>query len=239
MTLDTATAAQTRRTSTRRAIFVDFGGVLTTSVTAGFRAFARRIGIEPELPIRLITADPVVSTAFADFERGRCGDERFEAVLAGALNQHGAAVEAAGLLTALRADIAPEPAMIELVAGLKTAGHPIALVSNSLGRDCYEGVDLDPLVDVTVVSAEVGLRKPGRAIYELACRRLGVQPCEAVMIDDLPYNIAGAKRVGIDGIVHANAQTTAEELAVRFGVFPQLPPTPPTNTTWRRRAVGA
>ncbi|MFG3619507.1 HAD family hydrolase [Nocardia sp. NPDC047654] len=218
-----------------RAIFVDFGGVLTTSVFEGFRAFARSVGVAPELPFRLLASDPLVNSAFVEFETGRLTDEHFETVMATALTEHGGTVEATGLLRRMRAGIRPDVAMIELIAGIKAAGHPVALVSNSLGRGCYDGVDLDTLVDVAVVSAEVGLRKPSRAIYQLACRKLGVEPADVVMIDDLPHNIDGAHLAGIDGIVHGDAATTAEELATRFGVFPQLPPTPNRpKTIWRR-----
>ncbi|MCP2315117.1 putative hydrolase of the HAD superfamily [Nocardia amikacinitolerans] len=223
-----------REVARRRAILVDFGGVLTTSVFAGFRAFGRSIGVDPDLPICLIASDAVVNSAFVEFEAGRRSDEHFEEVLAEALTEHGGTVEADGLLRRLRSEIGPDPEMIELIAGVRAAGHPVALVSNSLGRDCYDDVDIAALVDVAVVSAEVGLRKPDRAIYELACARLEVEPGEAVMIDDLTHNVDGARRAGIDGIVHGNASTTAEELAVRFGVFPLLPPTPvETNRCWR------
>ncbi|MGV9818101.1 HAD-IA family hydrolase [Nocardia xishanensis] len=219
-------------------MLVDFAGVMTTSVLAGFRAFGAKIGVDPGLPIRLFTLDPRVRTARAELESGVRADEEFEAVLAAALTEHGGGgVEPEGLLRRIRSELEPDREMIALIAGLKAAGHPVALVSNSLALGRYDDdVDLTELVDASVVSAEVGARKPSRAFYELACERLEIEPHEAVMIDDLPHNIEGAKRVGIDGIVHGSAGTTAEELATRFGVFPLLPPTPPaTDWFWRRR----
>ncbi|MBF6440292.1 HAD-IA family hydrolase [Nocardia cyriacigeorgica] len=219
----------------RKAILVDFGGVLTTSVAAAFRAFGARIGVDPDLPIRLIVGDPVVRSSCAAFEAGACSDQQFELILAGALIRHGGRVEPDGLLRRIRAELAPDHEMFELVAGLRAAGHPVALVSNSLGRGCFDGYDLDDLVDVVVVSTEVGLRKPSREIFRLACRELGVEPADALLIDDLPHNIDGAGRAGIDGILHGNAGRTAEELATRYGVFPLLPPSPPAaNRGWRR-----
>ncbi|MBF6428237.1 HAD family phosphatase [Nocardia cyriacigeorgica] len=224
----------------RRAILVDFGGVLTTSVLAGFRAFGARISVDPDLPVRLIIGDPVVRGCFAAFEAGQCGDQHFERVLAAALARHGGRVEAEGLLRDIRAEIAPDAEMIELVAGLRAAGHPVALVSNSMGHGCFDGYDLAALVDVTVVSSEVGLRKPSREIFRLACRELGVEPADALLIDDLPHNIAGAERAGIDGILHGSAHRTAEELATRYGIFPLLPPSPPTaNWCWRRSGMSS
>ncbi|PXX70961.1 putative hydrolase of the HAD superfamily [Nocardia tenerifensis] len=209
----------------RTAILVDFGGVLTTDVFAAFRRFGAQIGPDPDLPISVIVTDPVVGPAFADLESGHLDDEEFEILFARKLTERGATVEPAGLLGRIKSGIALDPDMIALIEGVRAAGHPVALVSNSMGRDSYAGVDLAALVDVAIVSAEVGLRKPAREIYRLACRELGVEPGEAVMLDDLRHNIDGARRCGIEGIVHSSAASTAEELAVRFGVFPVLPPT--------------
>ncbi|MEU4317618.1 HAD-IA family hydrolase [Nocardia fluminea] len=236
MTSDYYDSAPRRRIG----ILVDFGGVLTTDVFAALRIFGTSIGVEPNLPLRLLVTDPKVSLVLTEFEAGRCTDAHFERVLARALATHGGTIEARGLLRKVRSVIAPDPEMIELIAGLKAAGHPIALVANSFGRNCFESVDLDDLVDVRVVSAEVGLRKPSRAIFTLACRRLDVEPANAVMIDDLSHNIIGARRAGVEGILHHDARTTAEVLAVQFGIFPVLPPSPAvTNTHWRRRGSSA
>lgn len=47
------------------------------------------------------------------------------------------------------------------------------------------------------MSSEVGVRKPSRRIYALACERLGVDPAAAVMVDDLQQNLDGAARLSI------------------------------------------
>ena len=95
---------------------------------------------------------------------------------------------------------------------------PVALVSNSLGRDCYARVDLDELFDVTVISGQVGVRKPSRQIYRIACERLGVAPGQCVLVDDLEHNLVGAARLGIDGIHHRTADETIPRVRAALGL---------------------
>jgi putative hydrolase of the HAD superfamily len=71
-----------------------------------------------------------------------------------------------------------DDAMLDALVALRAAGVPVALVTNALGRDCYDGFDLDALADVVVISSAVGVRKPSRRIYANACERLGVAPAD-------------------------------------------------------------
>jgi len=54
--------------------------------------------------------------------------------------------------------------------------------------------------------------KPDAAIYELACRTGGFAPSEAVFIDDVMANVAGARATGMMAIHHTSAAQTAAEL---------------------------
>ena len=108
--------------------------------------------------------------------------------------------------------------MVDLVREVRAAGVPVALVSNSLGRDCYARVDLDELFDVTVISGQVGVRKPSRQIYRIACERLGVAPGQCVLVDDLEHNLVGAARLGIDGIHHRTADETVPRVRAALGL---------------------
>jgi len=53
-----------------------------------------------------------------------------------------------------------------------------------------------------ILSSDVGLQKPDAAIYRLALDQLGVQPQQALFIDDFAPNIVGAEAVGIHAILH-------------------------------------
>jgi putative hydrolase of the HAD superfamily len=103
------------------------------------------------------------------------------------------------------------PEMIELVARVRAAGVPTVLVTNSFGVE-YPREDWPRLFDATVVSHEVGLRKPDPAIYRLALDRLGVEAEATVLIDDMKDNIEAAETLGITGVLHVDATSTEARL---------------------------
>ena len=196
----------------RNAVFIDFGGVLTTSLFDAFKAFGAAIGPDPKLPMRVLAEDPVAAALLVEHEEGRLDDEAFEVGFAERLAAHGAPTEAEGLIARMQSGLKPDPKMVALVEDLRRDGRPVALVSNSLGRNCYAGFDLDQMFDAVVISGAVGIRKPSRGIYEIACQKLGVTPDEAIMIDDFKHNLEGAQRLGIAGILHTDAETTRQSL---------------------------
>jgi epoxide hydrolase-like predicted phosphatase len=112
----------------------------------------------------------------------------------------------------------PDERMVDVVRRARSHGVRTALLSNSWGSTGYERERFPDLFDAVVISAEVGLRKPEPEIYLFAAERLGVQPPECVFVDDLPQNVDGARAVGMEGIVHRNADFTVPKLEELFGV---------------------
>ncbi|MFJ8085307.1 HAD family hydrolase [Streptomyces sp. NPDC096205] len=202
----------------RTAVLVDFGGVITSSVLQAFTDFGASLGGDPRLPLDLLARDQGSRVLLADHECGRIDTEAFERGFAERLRAHGAEVSAEGLTARMQAGMSIDQDMLKLLADLRAAGHPVALVSNSFGTGTYDGVDLDAVADAIVISAEVGIRKPSRRIYVIACERLGVAPEETVMIDDLRQNLDGAARIGIGGVLHTSAADTRRQLAERFQI---------------------
>lgn len=82
--------------------------------------------------------------------------------------------------------------------------YKIGLLSN-VGEDFFESLftaqESEELFDTVVLSNSVGVTKPARAIYEIAAKRLGVLPEECIFIDDIPTNVEGANRAGMNGIL--------------------------------------
>ena len=117
----------------------------------------------------------------------------------------------------MQSRLLPDPPMLELLHDVRRSGLAVGLVSNSLGRNCYAGFDLDALFDAQAISGHEGVRKPSRRLYEVAGERLGIDPTEAVMIDDLAQNITAAGRLGMGGIVHTDATSTRAALAQLLG----------------------
>jgi putative hydrolase of the HAD superfamily len=79
------------------------------------------------------------------------------------------------------------------------------------------------IFDHYVLSFDMGVMKPDPLVYREALNLTGSGPGTAVFIDDLPENVAGAERMGIQGIVFSSAAELETDLA-RLGVTP--PPRP-------------
>ncbi|KAJ8093183.1 hypothetical protein PM082_020668 [Marasmius tenuissimus] len=60
--------------------------------------------------------------------------------------------------------------------------------------------DLRNLFDDFCDSSALGTRKPERKFYMIACERNGIQPHEAVFLDDIGINLKAAKELGMDTI---------------------------------------
>ncbi|WP_409056278.1 HAD family hydrolase [Streptomyces sp. SYP-A7185] len=215
---DVAEVLDARSHEPPRAVLTDFGGVLTTSVLDSFRAWSTGVGDDPLLLERLFREDTESSALLVEHECGRLGEADFERGIAARLREKGVSVAPAGLVAAIGAGMRPDEAMLAALGELRARGVPVAIVSNALGDDCYQGYDLDALADTVVISSEIGSRKPGRRIYRTACDRLGVEPSDCVMIDDLEHNLRGAERLGIRGLHHIRSEETVRALGQLFGV---------------------
>lgn len=209
---------------TRTALLVDFGGVLTSPVLDAFAALSQECGLAKGEALRLLTQDEQARSALVEHEEGRLDDAGFEEALGAAVVRAGGHLPDRSLLATLDAHMELDTAMIDLVREVRAAGIPVALVSNSLGRGCYDRVDLDELFDVAVISGRVGVRKPSRRIYTIACERLGVAPQECVLVDDLEHNLAGAARLGVLGVHHRDAALSAPQVRRSLGL--PVPATP-------------
>ena len=65
----------------------------------------------------------------------------------------------------------------------------------------------------------MSLRKPDPAIYRLVCVELGVEPAEAVFLDDLGINLKPARAMGITTIKVVEPDAAIAELEAVVG-FP-------------------
>jgi epoxide hydrolase-like predicted phosphatase len=85
--------------------------------------------------------------------------------------------------------------------------YKTAILSNAgddTGRAFRKFFRFDELADLVVISAEEGLAKPGEEIFYLTLERLGVQPEEAIFLDDLLENIETAAKIGLHAIQFFN-----------------------------------
>ena len=199
------------------AVVFDYGGVLTLPVRESIDAWLEADGIDPASFSRTLKAwlsrDAQDGTPIHRLETGELSVPEFDALLAAELaTVDGRPVDPVGVLKRLFAGMQPDPAMFALVEDLRAAGVRVGLLSNSWGNT-YPRERIDALFDPVVISGEVGMRKPLAPIYELALERLGTPAGRVLFIDDAEPNILGARRVGLQAFLHADAVTTRAALA--------------------------
>jgi 2-haloacid dehalogenase len=86
-----------------------------------------------------------------------------------------------------------------------------------------------------VVSGEEGIVKPDPAIYALACRRAGVEPSDAIFIDDSPPNAVAATDAGLTGLTFTSAEQLRADL-VELGLLGAPTPVTVPIFHWAPRA---
>lgn len=177
-----------------RAVVFDMDGLLLdTEVlwqraeTELFRRHGRDFTFEDKLA--------VMGTSYAT-------TQRYFAERLGVPLEHGEAliVEMHGyMLAELRREVAARPGAIELVEALRPR-IPIALASNSspeLVETALVTAGLSDAFHAIITAAEVAHPKPAPDIYLLACARLGVEPSDALALEDTAPGIAAAKAAGL------------------------------------------
>lgn len=108
--------------------------------------------------------------------------------------------------------------LIEYIKKSLKGTYRLALVSNISSRARLEERflpgELDELFDVVIASGDVGAIKPQPEIYYLAAARLGIEPGEGVMLDDIESFCVGARDVGMHAIQFKTTQQGISDLTL-------------------------
>ena len=194
-------------------LLIDWGGVLTTNLFASFHAYCLQAQIDPKKLLGRFKTDPEARELLIALEKGELAETDFEQQFAGLLD-----AEPDGLIDGLFAGVEEDEAMVGAVRRAHQAGIRTALVSNSWGVHRYPHELFSQLFDGVVISAEEGIRKPSRRMYELGAERAGVPAERSVYVDDLPFNLPPAEKLGMATIHHTSAATTIPQLEKLLGI---------------------
>ena len=116
------------------------------------------------------------------------------------------------------------PGSVDVLADLRAAGVRLIALSNWSAEmfpvarerfyflEWFEGI---------VISGEVGMNKPDRRIFEHLAERFGIEPTEALFIDDSLANVDAATALGFQSIHFSGAAVLRLEL-VRLGLLPDV-----------------
>ena len=216
------------------AVFLDYGGVMTTPTADSIAAWLAADGIDPQSFSRTLKAwlsrDAPAGTPVHRLETGELSAEAFGELLAAELvTRDGRPVVADGILGRLFAGMRVEEAMFDLVADLRELDVRVGLLSNSWGNT-YPRERIAEAFDHVVISGEVGLRKPQAEIYRLALQGLAAAPERAVFVDDAEPNLVGARRVGLRALLHTSPADTRAALAALVPGLAATSPRPPTTS---------
>ena len=191
---------------TLRAVFLDVDDTLVDYETAGRRAFVTALGADADYEVftsldhysRFLSGE----FGFAEMRERRMAD--FLALIGRPDDvPHAAEIERRrfdGLAEhyALFGDVRP------CLAALRERGLLLGLITNNESvhqRAKIKAVGLDELVDVIVISGEIGVAKPEAAIFAHACALLGVAPDEALHVgDNLHHDAHGAHAAGVRAV---------------------------------------
>ncbi len=142
--------------------------MLTTNLFASFHAYCLRAGIDPAKLVGRFKSDEQARELLIELETGKMAEDEFERRFAALLD-----VAPDGLIDGLFSGVHPDELMVDAVRRAHRAGIRTALVSNSWGVHRYPRSMFDELFDGVVISAEEGIRKPSKRMYELGAERAG------------------------------------------------------------------
>ena len=123
---------------------------------------------------------------------------------------------------AWQTEISIDPEALPVLSALKRDKKTIGLVSNfdhpPHVRRVLSQNGLEAIFDTTIISSEVGVKKPDPAIFALALQQTGISPTDAVYVGDTEEDVAGAIAAGIHPILIARSVNRTDSDALDFQV---------------------
>lgn len=193
-----------------KALVFDVGGVLVRTAD-----WSLREAWEDKLGLQRGELEPLVhgNALNEQQERGELGYDEFWRRTAARLG-----IPAAQIDTFRRefyAGDAVNTGLIRAIKGWRKRGLKTGIISNAppiLRQTLTAQYNIARFFDVITISGEVGARKPDPRIYQRALADLGARADEAVFVDDLPPNIAGANAIGMKGVLFTQNEPVIEAL---------------------------
>ncbi|MFP3907044.1 MAG: HAD-IA family hydrolase [Acidimicrobiales bacterium] len=208
-----------------RAALFDFGGVILSSPFEAFARYERANGL-PEGLIRRLNATNPDDNAWAKLERSEVDLAGFAELFEAEARAIGHEVDGRAVIGLLGGEV--RPAMVDAVRRCSER-LSTAMLTNNFVSGMGGDTEADPtgrraqiaqimdLFDVIVESSKVGVRKPDPRFYEIACEQLGIEPSEAVFLDDLGVNLKPARAMGMTTIKVVDPDDAIAELETVVG----------------------
>lgn len=192
-----------------RAIIFDFGRVISAQKPLSlFRSYEEDLGLAPGMLNRIMFGSP-------DWQKALVGRKTVEEFWYGIGPELGlnSRDEIDAFRRRYQSDEAANGEVLDLIRRLH-GRYKLAVLSNSppgLIQWLAHWKMLD-LFDVVYCSGDEGVVKPDPAAFGITLQRLGVEPEEAVFIDDTNQHVEAAKKLGLHGVLFTTADALEEEL---------------------------
>ena len=203
-----------------RAVFWDFGGVITTSPFDSFNIYEESKNLPKDL-IRTINSTNPDNNAWAKLERSEIDQEEFDSLFEVESRQFGHPVPGKQVLALLKGQIRPE--MVKALREIKDKLIQGCLTNNIQSTEDQEletdnaaisgtHKEIMGLFDFVFESSKENVRKPDPKFYQLACKRGKVNPNEVIFLDDLGINLKPAKALGMKTIKVVRSEDALQDL---------------------------
>ena len=96
------------------------------------------------------------------------------------------------------------PGVYDMLHKLKDLGYRMAVVTSRLGESTREGLrrfGIDDVFETVITADDTSAHKPDPEPANIALKKLGVSPEEAVMVGDTKMDIGCAKNAGITAVL--------------------------------------
>lgn len=199
---------------TVRAVWTDFGGVLTPPLAHTMMAFCRKHGLDPAAVGKAavsVTARYGTDDVMLPLDTPLVTEREWLRQIA---DEMGVAEAPATMADSWFDGRETNHAWLDRLVALRASGVFVGLLSNMVPAwDVHWRRMVDPgHFDDIVLSFEVGVRKPSQEIFALALQRSGTQPEETVFVDDLAGNCEGARKAGWTAIHFTDTAAAITEL---------------------------
>ncbi len=189
-----------------KAVFWDFGGVITSSPFESFNRFEASNQL-PKNFLRTVNSTNPDNNAWAKLEKTEVNIEEFSDLFLEESKALGHPVAGKEVIALLKGEVRQE--MIKALNAIKGKMIQACLTNNIQAMDKeFEGNvsasgkhnKIMELFDFVIESSKENVRKPDPRFYLLACERAKIEPSEAIFLDDLGINLKPAKELGMTTI---------------------------------------
>jgi putative hydrolase of the HAD superfamily len=209
---------------TIKAIIWDFGGVLTSSPFEAFNRYEAANGIPADF-IRGVNARNPDENAWARFERSEITIDQFDRLFADESAAMGRKIDGRDVIALLGGEVRPMMAEALRRCSLR---YKVGCITNNVPAGKGPGMALDAdkanairavmqLFHHVIESKRAGIRKPDPRIYQMSCEALGVEPQQAIYMDDLGVNLKPARALGMRTIKVGEPEIALAELEGLLG----------------------